>query len=131
MNPTVLYLGGAGRSGSTLLERMLGQLPDAVAVGEIVHLVRRGLLDDEDCGCGCPFSVCPFWTKVGEHAFGGWPTGAEAQRWEADQLAVDRNRAVPALVTGGSARFRAALARHTERLGSLYRSDRRGVRGAG
>ena len=122
MNPTVLYLGGAGRSGSTLLERMLGQLPDAVAVGEIVHLVRRGLLDDEDCGCGCAFSVCPFWTKVGEHAFGGWPTGVEARCWEADQLAVDRNRAVPALVTGGSASFRAALARHTERLGSLYRS---------
>jgi hypothetical protein len=122
MNPKVLFLGGAGRSGSTLLERMLGQLPEAVAVGEVVHLVRRGLLDDDGCGCGCPFSVCPFWTKVGEHAFGGWPTGADAQRWEADQLAVDRNRDVPALVTGGSASFRAAVARHTERLGSLYRS---------
>ena len=122
MNPTVLFLGGAGRSGSTLLERMLGQLPGAVAVGEAVHLVRRGLLDDDDCGCGCPFSVCPFWTKVGEHAFGGWPTRTEARHWEADQLSVDRNRDVPALVTGGSAPFKAALVRHTERLGSLYRA---------
>ena len=120
--PTVLYLGGAGRSGSTLLERMLGQLPDVVAVGEIVHLVRRGLLDDEDCGCGCPFSVCPFWTKVGEHAFGGLAhrrRGAAlgsrpARRRPQPRRAGPRDRRVGA--------FRAALARHTERLGSLYRA---------
>ena len=33
--PTVLYVGGYGRSGSTVLDRVLGALPDAVSVGEI------------------------------------------------------------------------------------------------
>jgi hypothetical protein len=122
MEPTVLFLGGAGRSGSTLLERMLGQLPGVVSVGEVVHLIRRGLLDDDDCGCGCPFSVCPFWTKVGHRAFGGWPDRAEAERWEAEQLAVDRNRNLPALLTGRPAAFRRDLARHGERLAQLHQA---------
>jgi hypothetical protein len=122
MTPTVLFLGGAGRSGSTLLERMLGQLPEVCAVGEVVHLPRRGLLDDEDCGCGCPFSTCPFWTKVGEQAFGGWPTGRAAAQWESDALAVDRNRNVVSLLTARPERFRVALARHTDRLTALYQA---------
>ena len=70
--PTVLYIGGLGRSGGALLERMLGQVDGVVAVGEIVHLIERGLVGDEDCGCGRPFHQCPFWTDVGAKAFGGW-----------------------------------------------------------
>ena len=122
MDPTVLFLGGAGRSGSTLLERMLGQLPDVVAVGEIVHLFSRGLIDDDDCGCGSPFSACPFWTKVGDNAFGAWPAGADARRWLDDQGAVDRNRNLANLLTGKPERFRSELDRHTSRLSSLYRA---------
>ena len=34
----MLYIGGLGRSGSTLVERLAGQLPGACAVGELVHL---------------------------------------------------------------------------------------------
>lgn len=68
----VLYLGGLGRSGSTLLERMLGELPGVAALGEVTHLWERALRDDESCGCGEPFSRCPFWTQVGQVAFGGW-----------------------------------------------------------
>jgi hypothetical protein len=30
------------------------------------------VLNDEKCGCGQPFSQCPFWRAVGECAFGGW-----------------------------------------------------------
>jgi hypothetical protein len=94
----VLYIGGLGRSGSTLLERSLGELPDACPVGELVHLWERGLLLDELCGCGLAFSSCPFWSEVGRVAFGGW-----------DQLdvrsvldlkhSVDRTRFVPILLS--------------------------------
>lgn len=69
---TVLYLGGLGRSGSTLLERMLGELPGVTALGEVVHLWERALRDDERCGCGLAFSTCAFWGEVGLRAFGGW-----------------------------------------------------------
>ena len=39
----VLFIGGLGRSGSTLIEKLLNELPGMVAVGELVHLWERGL----------------------------------------------------------------------------------------
>src|SRR5450755_566845 len=70
--PRVVYLGGLGRSGTTLLERLLGELPGVCSVGEVVHLWQRGIAEAERCGCGEPLPGCPFWRKVGEIAFGGW-----------------------------------------------------------
>src|SRR5688500_6785417 len=70
--PRVLLLGGAGRSGATVLERVLGELPGACSAGELVHLWQRGVLDDETCGCGESFGRCPFWVEVGARAFNGW-----------------------------------------------------------
>lgn len=94
--PRVIYLAGLGRSGTTLIERLLGELPGACALGEVVHLWRRGLVYDERCGCGLPFSACDFWRQVGETGFGGW------DRVDPDRIArlraeVDRNRFVPRL----------------------------------
>jgi hypothetical protein len=60
----VLYIAGCGRSGSTILDNILGQLDGFVSVGEIRYLWQRGVIDDRLCGCGEPFSGCPFWTGV-------------------------------------------------------------------
>jgi hypothetical protein len=68
----VLFLGGQARSGSTLLERALGQVAGFCSVGEVRYLFRRGLADNELCGCGTPLRACEFWTRVGVEAFGGW-----------------------------------------------------------
>lgn len=68
----ILYVGGWGRSGSTLLDRMVGRLPGFVSVGEARELWRRGVIENRLCGCGNPFSDCPFWTEVGREAYGGW-----------------------------------------------------------
>ncbi len=68
----VLYVGGAGRSGSTVLALLLAQLQGFVAVGGVVNLWERGLKKNYLCGCGAPFSSCHFWSRVGEEAFGGW-----------------------------------------------------------
>lgn len=65
----VLYIGGSGRSGSTLLDNVLGQVEGACSVGELRFLWERGLLDDRPCGCGAPFSRCPFWQSVLSTAF--------------------------------------------------------------
>jgi len=70
--PTVLYIGGHGRSGSTVLARMLGQTPSFVNVGELWQIWDRGLLQNQLCGCGQPFRTCGFWNAVGDEAFGGW-----------------------------------------------------------
>jgi hypothetical protein len=40
----VLFLGGLGRSGTTLVERVLGAIPGACPLGEVVHLWRRDVL---------------------------------------------------------------------------------------
>ena len=95
--PRVLFIGGLGRSGTTVLERVLGEIPGACSVGELVHLWQRGVLDDEVCGCGIPFSQCPFWTEVGERAFGGW-NATLAHRMNELQARVDRTRFIPRLL---------------------------------
>jgi hypothetical protein len=68
----VLYVGGAGRSGSTVLAILLGRWPEFVAAGGVNNLWERGLQRNFLCGCGLPFRDCEFWTRVGEEAFGGW-----------------------------------------------------------
>ena len=102
----VLYLGGLGRSGTTLVERLLGELPGVVALGEVVHLWQRDILDDERCGCGARFSACTFWQRVGERAFGGWGN-VDVARIHALRDAVERTRHIPRLAaTGASADVR-------------------------
>jgi len=90
----VLYVGGSGRSGSTLLERLLGELDGVVTLGEVGHLWERGLVKDELCACGRPFSQCPFWTDVGARAFGGWEH-VDAERVLFLKDGVDRQRRMP------------------------------------
>jgi len=41
--PPVMYIAGSGRSGSTMLERVLGEMPGFVNVGELIDLFRRPL----------------------------------------------------------------------------------------
>jgi len=69
---TVLYVGGRGRSGSTIFAQTLGQIAGFVNVGELWRVWDRGLQENEHCGCGRPFYSCEFWRAVGDEAFGGW-----------------------------------------------------------
>lgn len=90
----VLFIGGLGRSGTTLIEKLLNELPQTQAVGETVHLWERGVRDQERCGCGEPFKLCPHWSAVGEEAFGGWGNvdldRVIKLRWD-----IDRSRMLP------------------------------------
>jgi hypothetical protein len=121
LDQKVLYIGGFGRSGSTLVERILGQLPGFCSAGEIVFLWQRGLIDGQLCGCGVPVPECDFWTRVGKTAFGGWDQ-IDAHEMLALQKRVDRNRYIPSMV---APRLRPAaqadLDRYTDVLSRLYR----------
>jgi len=118
----VLYIGGFGRSGSTLVERILGQLPGFCSAGEIVFLWQRGLIEGQLCGCGVPVPECEFWSRVGKTAFGGWDQ-VDAHEMLALQRRVDRNRYIPSMV---APRLRpgaqADLDRYTDTLSKLYRA---------
>jgi len=94
---TVLYVGGTGRSGTTLLERVVARASGFCAVGELVFLWERGLRRGERCGCGEPFGGCPFWTLVGKEAFGGWDA-IDLDEVQALQAQVDRHRHLPAML---------------------------------
>jgi hypothetical protein len=94
--PRVIYLAGFGRSGSTLLERLLGELPGVCTAGEVVHMWQRGIREGERCGCGEPFPACPFWQRVGTAAFGGWDK-VNVDRVARLRASVDRSRFVPLL----------------------------------
>jgi hypothetical protein len=121
---TVLFIGGLGRSGSTLLDRMLGRLDDVWSVGELVHIWERGLSENNRCGCGERFRDCPFWGRVGEVAFGGWDN-LDVGEVLALKASVDRNRYVPLMVLPGLSRpYRARLERYLELLEQLYAAIR-------
>ncbi|MDG4764775.1 sulfotransferase [Solwaraspora sp. WMMD406] len=68
----LFYIGGIGRSGSTLLERVLNELPGVCGLGEVAQVWDNGVRDNRLCGCGVPFRSCPLWSRIGEYAFGGW-----------------------------------------------------------
>lgn len=118
--PVVLYLGGFGRSGTTLLDRMLGEVPGVVSSGELVHLWERGVAADERCGCGEPFTACPLWTEVGRKAFGGWEA-LDVAHVIGLKRAVDRNRYIPAMLAKALLpRYRHQLQEYAELLGKMY-----------
>lgn len=94
---TVVYLGGFGRSGSTLVERVLGAVEGWVNVGELVDLARSVAPADELCGCGARFSQCPMWAQVGEIAFKGW-TEDVLDRLRILHRAAARQRHLPGLL---------------------------------
>jgi hypothetical protein len=117
--PRVIFVAGFGRSGTTLLERALGELPTVQPLGEVIHLWRRSLVDDEPCGCGVPFSRCEFWRAVGAVAFGGWEN-VDAAAIDAARHAADRLRSIPTLMRarrrGPTNRSAQLLADHHRRL---------------
>lgn len=67
----ILHIAGYSRTGSTLLGRVLAQLPGFVAVGEFSAFWASVANPEQLCGCGVPVRDCPFWSEVLDRAFGG------------------------------------------------------------
>jgi len=64
MSTVVLYIAGTGRSGSTVLANILGEVDGVFAAGEVRYIWQRGLTEGRLCGCGLPVRECPVWSKV-------------------------------------------------------------------
>jgi hypothetical protein len=67
----VLSIVGPGRSGTTILACVLGEVHGTVNVGELRWLWRRGVIEQRPCGCGRPLDRCPLWAPVLERALPG------------------------------------------------------------
>jgi hypothetical protein len=64
--PRLVYVASIGRSGSTLLELLLGAHPDIATIGELhlwPHEIRAGR-SRLPCGCGLPLDECAFWQEM-------------------------------------------------------------------
>ncbi|MEP7368608.1 MAG: sulfotransferase [Dermatophilaceae bacterium] len=69
----VLYIAGSGRSGTTVINNILGQVDGVFAAGELRYLWQRGMVEDRLCGCGASFGKCPTWGAVLTRALIGHP----------------------------------------------------------
>ncbi|TPV94767.1 MAG: sulfotransferase [Myxococcales bacterium FL481] len=112
----IVYIAGSGRSGSTLLDRLLGQLPRWWSCGELAHIWSRGFQHDQRCGCSKPFSRCPFWSQVRLDLAAG-----DADAAAHLQASVARLRHLPALLRPRGS-FAAKLRRYQAILDRLHRA---------
>ncbi len=60
----ITFILSSGRSGSTLLEMLLGSHPQLWSAGEVQLLPRDLREKHQPCGCGEPVSQCPFWEEA-------------------------------------------------------------------
>jgi len=64
-NPVrVLYIMGTARSGSTILDTVLGNHKNVESVGELINLPINGWCNNEYCACGSRANNCPYWSGV-------------------------------------------------------------------
>ncbi|MGY6529032.1 MAG: sulfotransferase [Cyanobacterium sp.] len=60
----ILYIAGWGRSGSTIMARILGQINSFFHGGELRTIWKDGLGKNSTCGCGKPLKECQTWTNI-------------------------------------------------------------------
>lgn len=87
----LLYIMGLGRSGSTVLDSLLGNHPRMIGVGELRLLPTAGWKRSEYCACGVVVDECPFWREV-RRRWEGLTDGATPSSLEAAQNRVERIR---------------------------------------
>lgn len=118
----VRYIGGFGRSGSTMLDLMLGQAPGVFSAGEVREIWQSGLVENRLCGCEQPFRDCSFWQAVGDAGFGGWDRVPLPDTLRL-RYSVDRPWSFPALPASGMmTNLQSRIQEYTGTLERLYRA---------
>jgi len=121
----VLFIAGAQRSGSTLLDRVLGQAGGTFSAGEIRYIWENSFVGNHRCGCGAPFSDCSFWSDVTLATFERYGRKPSAKQIVELQHAIDRMRYIPALSLDLMGRgYRRRLTEYRDLLECLYASIR-------
>ena len=71
MQNKIIYIVSNDRSGSTVLDFLLGQHPDIISIGELHHLYKYLVCNEEylkdtllKCTCGKRVNECEFWSMV-------------------------------------------------------------------
>lgn len=93
----IIYVAGSGRSGTTVLDRILGTLEGVTSFNELYCLLTDGVEMDDFCACGARFSECDFWQHVMARSFDG-PEHVARVRQLFDR--VDHLRMFPQILSG-------------------------------
>lgn len=116
----VLYIAGFGRSGSTILGNVLGEIEGFFHGGEFNFIWERNLLENRLCGCGASFDDCEVWGSVLERAFGAIGR-ADAREMVRLQALGTRTRHIPLMFSASGRRMLASrLEKFMNRLQKLY-----------
>ncbi|MFQ5434053.1 MAG: sulfotransferase [Anaerolineae bacterium] len=115
----VLYIVGNGRSGSTLLNTVLGQLDGYFAMGELRRIWDRAILENFLCGCSRPFRECEQWRAIFDEAFGGMDEMLAA-RMAAHREAMTQTKHLPGLIWGRGRPLSQAAQAYVDTLATLY-----------
>lgn len=113
-----MYVVGKGRSGSTLLDDVLGTVPGVASLGELRLLWSRGFGEGYLCACGRPVAECPVWVSAVDDAIGGTDADALAHVDRLQDRVLSWTH-VPRLLTAGPTDDDRALGRV---MGRLYTS---------
>lgn len=113
MTPAIVYIAGAGRSGSTLLDNLLGAADGWFSAGELRLLWAGRQMWTHRCGCGEPLRSCPVWTSVLDRA------GLDVAEMAALQERLARGRSAGLVATAGG---RDARARYVAGLQVLHQA---------
>jgi len=131
----LLSIVGPGRSGTTILGNILGQVPGFFSAGELRFIWQRGLIEGRPCGCGVPLPDCSLWSAVfrqmaakgvavieGCSAVRGSVTmdPRETVGWQNELSLLRRRARVLRQFTGRTGWL--ALDRYTDLMGRLYES---------
>jgi hypothetical protein len=75
----LVYIGGYGRSGSTLLEYLMAGSPAVLACGEVASSVgeQDGKKKEKICSCGRAAAACPIWGPFHSSGYNVSPPHAE------------------------------------------------------
>ena len=118
----VLYIAAGWRSGSTLIDNVLGQIDGFFSVGELFYVWEDNLIHNRLCGCRKAFAECGVWRGIINEAYGG------LDRVDAHEMVRLRNggartRHVPlVLLPAHEYLLKLRLGRYLENLEKLYRA---------
>lgn len=121
----VLNIAGEGRSGSTFLGNVLGQVEGVFFAGEPRGIWDKGVLQNTPCGCGLPFNNCKTWKHILVKAFGD----NENMKYMATEMVhmrsnIFRSRHVPLAIISKTLRafYINKIGCYLDQLDKLYKS---------
>lgn len=60
----IIYIVGYPRSGSTILQSILNEVPQTLSVGEIKTIIDYNIVKKKPCSCGDSIFECEFWGDI-------------------------------------------------------------------